>query len=102
LGFSSTHQARIAELERLLGQTHVEIELLKKAFAIDSEENSRRENKANAYGHPGKPLQRFCIINILSCLSLEVRSSGYYKWQSKPEIVPCKNHDLKNQNRRFS
>jgi len=27
-------QARIAELERLLGQAHAEIELLKKAFAI--------------------------------------------------------------------
>jgi transposase len=27
-------QARIAELERLLGQVHVEIELLKKAFAM--------------------------------------------------------------------
>ena len=27
-------QARIAELERLLGQAHAEIELLKKAFTI--------------------------------------------------------------------
>jgi len=27
-------QARIAELERLLGQAHAEIELLKKAFAM--------------------------------------------------------------------
>jgi transposase len=28
------YQARIAELERLLGQAHAEIELLKKAFAM--------------------------------------------------------------------
>lgn len=35
-------QARIAELERLLGQAHAEIELLKKAFAM-SQKKVREE-----------------------------------------------------------
>ena len=48
-------QARIAELERLLGQAHAEIELLKKAFAMTQkkvrEERVKQRTPQRAAGH---------------------------------------------------
>ncbi len=48
-------QARIAELERLLGQAHAEIELLKKAFAMTQkkvrEERVKQRTPLQAAGH---------------------------------------------------
>jgi len=43
-------QARIAELERLLGQAHAEIELLKKRLCHDSKEGPGGENKTETEG----------------------------------------------------
>ncbi len=37
------YEARIAELERLLGQAHAENELLKKAFAMTRRRSGRRD-----------------------------------------------------------
>jgi hypothetical protein len=93
--------AKIAELERLLGQAHAEIELLKKAFAMTQKEGSGGENKADAE-------ERFMTIKEIlsdgfslsisqSCQALEVSRSGYYKWRIQPEMVPSANMDLKNQ-----
>ena len=41
-------QAKIAELERLLGQAHTEIELIKKSLLHDPKEGTRGETKAFA------------------------------------------------------
>ncbi len=94
-------QARIAELERLLGQAHAEIELLKKSLCHDPKESSGGENKTDAEG-------RFMTIQEIhsdglslsisqSCHALEVSRSGYYKWRVQPERIPSANMDLKNQ-----
>jgi transposase len=48
-------QARIAELERLLGQAHAEIELLKKSLRHDPKEGSGGENKTDAEGRQWEP-----------------------------------------------
>jgi hypothetical protein len=78
-------QARIAELEKLFGQAHAKIELLKKKLRHDPKEGSGGENKTDAEG-------RFMTIREIlsdglslsicqSCQALEVSRSGYYKWQ---------------------
>ena len=74
-------QAKIAELERLLGQAHAENELLKKSLRHGSEEDPIGKAKTNAEG-------RHMIIHDAlsdglalpishSCMALEVSRSGY-------------------------
>ena len=95
--------ARIAELERLLGQAHAEIELLKKSLRHDPEEGSGGENKTNAEGRYmtiHEVLSDGSALSVShSCQALEVSRSGYYKWRIQPEISPADSEDLdlKNQ-----
>jgi hypothetical protein len=81
-------QARIAELERLLGQAYAEIELSKKAFA----KTQKIIQDAVSDG--------LKISISESCRALEVSYSSYYKRLKQPEIDPSANSkymDLKNQ-----
>ena len=89
-------QARIAELEQLLGHAHAEIGLLKKSLCHDSEEDSRGETENNAEG-------RYMIIqdahsnDLLlpisrSCQALEVSRSGYYEWLKLFEEISFRTH----------
>jgi transposase len=84
--------ARIAELERLLGQAHAENRAFKKSLRHDSKESPRGENKTDAEGRYmtiHDVLSDDLVLSISqSCQALEVSRSGYYKWRIQPESVP--------------
>lgn len=82
-------QARIAELERLLGQANAEIELLKKSHLRKAEQKTGEEAKTSVE-------KRYMIINeaqsdgfalsiSCSCRALGVSRSGYYEWLKRSE-----------------
>jgi len=89
--------AKIAELERLLGQAHAEIELLKKSLHYDPEEDSRGKTKANVEGRH-MIIQEAQSEDLLfpishSCLALDVSRSGYYEWLKRSEKIPAENSE---------
>lgn len=100
-------QARIAELERLLGQANAEIELLKKSHLRKAEQKTGEEAKTSVE-------KRYMIINeaqsdgfalsiSCSCRALGVSRSGYYEWLKRSErsekinIRNSKHSDLSGQ-----
>ena len=75
------YEARIAELEWLLGQAHAENDLLKKSFRHDAKEGTRGKNKTDTKGWYMMIQDAYsCDLNLSiseSCRSLEVSRSGY-------------------------
>ena len=94
------YEARIAELERMLGQLHAENELLKKSLRHDAKEGPRGENQTDTR-------RRFMIIQetlsdglqlsiTQSCQALEVSRSDYFKWRMQSGTIPSANSENKD------
>lgn len=91
------YEAKIAELERLLGHAHAENELLKKSVRYDSEEVPGGKTKTGTR-------RRYMIIKDAlssglqlsisrSCQALDVSRSGYRKWRKEQETIPTENRE---------